>query len=100
MTSLICKALRSVAQFGAEAIACSPNSGEQREFEVLVNFLPQPRHVDIDHIGLRIKMVTPDVLQQHSPCDYLPGMTHEVLQQFILAGLQVDMGDPSLDGLF
>src|SRR5580704_6320752 len=48
-------------------VASAPHRVQQRLGEALVDFRSQPRNVHVDHIGLRIEMVVPDVFQQHRP---------------------------------
>ncbi len=62
---------------------------QQRVIKIAVDLGPQPADVHIDHIGLRIEVVVPHLLQQHGACDYLALMTHQQLQQAVFPGLQM-----------
>jgi hypothetical protein len=53
--------------------------------------------VDIDDIGLGIEMVVPHLLQQHGPGHDLTAVTHEVLEQAELPGLQLDLSPGAPD---
>ena len=55
--------------------------------EILVYFRAKPGNMNIDDVGLWIKMVVPDMFQQHGPGHHLAGMAHQEFQQFELAGL-------------
>ena len=44
----------------------------------------------VDHVGLRVEMIVPDVFQKHGPGDDLAGMFHQILEQTELARLQHD----------
>ncbi len=46
-----------------------------------VDLLPQVVYVDIDDVGHRIKIVIPDMLDNHSPSQNPPGIMHEVFQE-------------------
>ena len=54
-------------------------------------FSAQSADVYIDDIGLRIEMITPDLVQQHGACENLIRLTHEKLQQTKLHGLKMDL---------
>jgi len=42
----------------------------------------------VDHIGLRIEMIVPDIFQQHGARHHLAGVLHQIFQQAKLARLQ------------
>ena len=42
----------------------------------------------VDHVGLRIEVIVPDVLQQHGAGHHLAGMLHQIFEQAELARLQ------------
>jgi hypothetical protein len=61
---------------------------EQLWREIFVDFAPQAADLNIDNIGLRIKGVVPDRLQQHSPGNDLSLVPHKVLEEAELARLK------------
>jgi len=50
----------------------------------------EPVDEDIDHIGLGIEAVVPDMFKDHGLGDGAPGVAHEVFEQGKLAGLEFD----------
>lgn len=42
----------------------------------------------VDHVGLRIEMIVPDVLEQHGARHHLAGVLHQVFEQAEFARLQ------------
>src|ERR1700730_18196704 len=69
-------------------MADAANRMEQLWREVLVNLATQAADLDIDDIGLRIKVVVPDRLEQHGPSNDLPLVPHEVFEKAKLARLK------------
>src|SRR5580704_325585 len=61
---------------------------QQLRREVFVDFAPQAADLDVDNIGLRVKGVIPDRLQQHRPSNDLPLVPRKVLEQAELARLK------------
>src|SRR6266702_3888987 len=61
---------------------------QQRPLETLVDLRAQPRNVHVDHVGLRIEMIVPDVLQQHGTRHHLTGMLHQIFEQAEFARLE------------
>ena len=47
------------------------------------------RNVHVDHVGLRIEVIVPHVLQQHRAGHDLAGMPHQIFEQAELARLQL-----------
>src|ERR1700674_623784 len=58
---------------------------EERLVEALVDLGAQPRHVHVDHVGLRVEVIVPHVLEQHGAGDHLAGVAHEIFQKPELA---------------
>src|SRR5579872_3691604 len=54
------------------------NRAEQRRVEVAIDLGAQPRHVHIDHIGLRIEVIVPNMFEQHGARDHLAGVLHQI----------------------
>src|ERR671934_567441 len=75
---------------GADHIPRTPYRMEQRRREALVNLRAQPADLDIDDVGLRIKVKVPDRLEQHGAGDHLSLVPDQVLEQAELARLQRD----------
>src|SRR3569833_1422930 len=61
---------------------------QQRPLEIGIDLLPQLADVDVDHVRLRVEMIVPDILEQHRAGNDLAGVSHEVLQELDLPGLQ------------
>src|ERR1700727_2528639 len=70
------------------------NRAEQRRVEVAIDLGAQARHVHVDHIGLRIEVIVPDMFEQHGARDHLAGVLHEIFQQTEFARLQCDFLGP------
>src|SRR5277367_3143343 len=64
---------------------------EQRRVEITIDLGPQARHVHVDHVGLRIEMIIPDVFEQHGAGDHLAGVLHQIFEQPEFAWLQHDL---------
>jgi hypothetical protein len=47
--------------------------------------------VHVDHVGLRIEMIIPNVLQQHGAGHDLAGMPHQIFEQAEFARLQLQL---------
>src|SRR6202044_22867 len=73
------------------------NRAEQRRVEIAIDLGAQAGHVHIDHIGLRIEVIVPHMLEQHGARDHLAGVLHEILQQPEFARLQDDFLGPTRD---
>src|ERR1700685_1453531 len=72
-------------------ITGAADGAEQRRVEIAIDLRPQARHVDIDHIGLRIEMIVPNVFEQHGAGDHLAGVLHQIFEQPEFARLQDDL---------
>ena len=64
---------------------------DQRHIKILVNFGPQSADMNINNIGLGIKMIIPDVLEQHRSGNNLPLVAHQEFEKFEIAWLQRDL---------
>jgi hypothetical protein len=65
---------------GRYHIADATNRTKQLRREILVDFPPQPANLDIDHIGLRIKVIVLDCLEQHGASNNLALVPHQVFE--------------------
>jgi len=62
---------------------------DQRPGVADVEGLPQPAHVHVDHVGLRVEVQVPDAFEQHGARHDLARMPHQVLEQAELASREV-----------
>src|SRR5271170_5459066 len=69
-------------------ITGAADGAEQRCVEIAIDLRPQARHVDVDHIGLRIEMIVPNVLEQHGAGHHLARVLHQILEQPEFARLE------------
>ena len=74
----------------AQAVARAPHRVEQGAVEALVDLLAQPADVNVDHVGLRVEVIVPDVLEQHRSGDDVTGIAHQVFEKPELARQYVD----------
>src|SRR5215472_6243214 len=75
----------------------APNGAQEGRVEIAIDFGAQARYMHIDHIGLRIEMIVPDVLKQHCAGNDLACVLHEIFEQSELARLQDDFLAPAHD---
>src|SRR5277367_273090 len=73
------------------------NRVEQRRVEIAIDLGAQARHVHIDHIGLRIEVIVPDMFEQHGTRNHLAGVLHQIFEQPEFARLQNDLLGPTRD---
>src|SRR5690606_32432509 len=78
------------ASIGPDHVARTAHRMKKRLLEALLDLAAQPGNVDIDDIGLGIKVIVPDILEQHGARHHLPGMTHQIFEQTELARLEGD----------
>src|SRR3569623_274606 len=71
-------------------ISRAPDGLQQRRLEAAIDLGPEPRHMDVDDVGLRVEVVVPDVFKQHGAGNHLAGVLHQILEQAELARLQQD----------
>src|SRR5580704_4558733 len=75
----------------ADHIAGTAHGVQKRLRKTFVDLGPQPRNMYVDHIGLRIEMVVPDVLKKHGSGNDLAGMPHQIFEQAEFARLQLQL---------
>src|SRR5664280_497311 len=85
--SLNAVARKSLLRVVTQHVSSAAHGMQQRRVEISVDFGPQPRHVDVDNVGLRIEVIVPDVLEQHSAGHHLAGVLHQIFEQAKLARL-------------
>ena len=61
---------------------------QQLRREVSVDLAAQTADLDIDDIGLRVKVIIPDRLEEHGPGDHLSLVPHKLFEQPELARLE------------
>src|SRR4051812_3265873 len=64
---------------------------QQRLRKSLVDLGAQPGDMHVDHVGLRVEVIVPDVLQQHGAGHDLTGMFHQIFEQPELTRLKYDL---------
>src|ERR1700758_2349431 len=75
----------------ADHITRTAHGMEQRLREAFIDLRSQAGDVHVDDISLRIKMIVPDVLQQHSAGHDLAGVAHQIFEQAEFPRLQLDL---------
>src|SRR5699024_6344800 len=60
-------------------------------------FGAQVTDMHVDDVGLGVKMVVPDIFQQHGARDQLAGMLHQVFEQFELTRAQINSAAAARD---
>src|ERR1700730_16846383 len=75
---------------GRYHVAGAADRAEQLRRVVFVDFPTQAADLNIDDIGLWIKVIIPERLEQHSPGDHLPLVPHRVFEKAELARLKRD----------
>src|ERR1700694_4277134 len=90
-TILNCVVRTSLPSAVTDHVPGAAHGMQERLVEALVDLGAQPRHVHVDHVGLRGEVRVPHVLEQHGAGDYLAGMAHEIFQEPELARLQRDV---------
>src|SRR5689334_9943563 len=63
-----------------QTVAGAAHRVQHRPREALVDLLAQAADMHVDHVGLRVEMIVPDILQQHRPRDDVPRMAHQVFE--------------------
>src|SRR5271165_74051 len=71
-------------------VSGAAHGAEQRRVEIPIDLCAKARHMHVDHVGLRIEMIIPHVLEQHGAGDYLARILHQIFQQPEFARLQND----------
>src|ERR1700722_18637964 len=81
---------KSLPSAVTDHISRASNGMQQRRLEIPVDLGAQARDMHVDHIGLRIEMIVPDVFEQHGARDHFAGVLHEIFEQPEFARLQDD----------
>ena len=79
-----------IAVWVIETVSCAAFGMNQGWVEVFVDFAAQTRDVDVNDVGLRVKVVFPHFFEKHGAGDDLSGVAHQVFEQAEFARLQVD----------
>src|SRR5258708_29608782 len=85
--------VRGISLSPTKDIARTPNRVDHLGQLAFFELPAQAPHMDVDDIGLRVVMISPDFLEQHRPGDHPPGVPHQVFEQSVFARRQVN--DPS-----
>src|SRR5579875_1037912 len=56
----------------------------------LLELVPEVADIDLEHVGIAPKIVSPDLLEDHIPREHLAGMPHKEGEEFVLLGCQLD----------
>src|SRR3569623_326838 len=72
---------QSWANLFTDHISGAANGVQEPIGVALVDLAAQAGHVDVDHVGLRVEMVVPDVLEQHGAGHDLAGVLHQIFEQ-------------------
>ena len=72
---------------------------QQRLREALVDLGAKPGDVHVDHVGLWVEMIVPNVLEEHRSGYHLAGALHQIFQKPEFARLQHDLLLPSFHGM-
>ena len=72
-------------------IAGAAHGVQQRPGEAFIDLLPQPAHMHVDDVGLRVEVIVPDILEQHRAGHHLTGVAHEEFEQAELARQEFDL---------
>jgi hypothetical protein len=74
----------------ANGVARARHGVDQPVIESVVDFLPQTVNVHVDDVAARLEIVGPRRFKQHRAGYHLAGMAKQVLEQQVLATLQLD----------
>ena len=75
-------------------IANSPDGLDHFLLEILIQLVSQSEDQDINHIGLGIKAVLPDIFHNQRLGNNFPGIAHKAAEEGELTGLQIDLLPP------
>src|SRR6056300_602934 len=71
-----------------EAVPCSADCVHQRIIKVAIDFLAQSRNMNVNYVCLRVKVITPNMLQQHPAGNNLASVSHQIFEQPVFPRLQ------------
>src|SRR5208283_1934035 len=83
-------ARRSLPSAVTNHVSRAADGAQERRVKIAIDLGPQARYMHIDHIGLRIEVVIPNMLEQHGARDDLAGVLHQIFEQPEFARLQDD----------
>ena len=87
-TSLPSAVTPSTSSADTNHVTGTADGVDQWFVETLVDLRAQPGHVHVDHVGLGIEMIIPDVLEQHRARHHLVCILHEIFEKPEFTGLQ------------
>src|SRR5438105_3497662 len=73
-------------------VAGAAHGVDQRALEALVDLRAQSGNMNVDHVGLGVEVVVPDMLEQHGPGHDLTRVLHQIFEKPELAWLQDYLG--------
>src|SRR5712692_5701202 len=91
-TGTLCTGFDLVSETVANA---GDGEDETWPLEERFDFLAQLSHIDVEAVRPGMRLVSPDLFQQHLPRENLAAVCNEDLEQVVLGGRQGDI--PSLD---
>src|SRR3954447_20209825 len=77
--------VRGMSLSRTEDISRAPNGVDHLRQPAFLELAAQPANVDIDHIGLGVVMIAPDLLEQHRAGNHPTRVPHQVFEEAILA---------------
>src|ERR1700688_1730256 len=79
---------KSLPSAVTDHISRASDGVQKRRLEIPVDLGAQARDMHVDHVGLRIEMIVPDMFEQHRAGDNLAGVLHQIFEQAEFARLQ------------
>ena len=73
-----------------EDISDATDGVYQCRVKLLVDFIAQTGNTRLNHVGMRIKIVIPDMFDDHGFCYNTSCIAHQIFEQAEFPGLQVD----------
>src|SRR5271156_493793 len=81
--------VRGISLRPTEDITRASHGVDQLRQPALFEFSPKPSDMNIDHIGLRVVMIAPNLLEEHRSGNHPTRMSHQILEQTVLARQQL-----------
>src|SRR5665213_2864747 len=79
---------RNLGLMRTDHIAGTTHGLQQWGGEAFVQLAAQARNMHVNHVGLRIKVIVPDIFKQHCASNNMPSVADEIFQQFEFTRLQ------------
>src|SRR5712692_5850274 len=81
---------RELFSLSTKDVSNAADSVQEFLLERPIDLLAQAADEHVDHVGLRVEAVVPDVRQDHRLRDDVAGIAHQVLEQRELARAEID----------